>query len=152
MMRVWIVAACLAAAATPALAQGRYLNERYGYSIAYPADLKPQPESANGDGRAFRSADGKVEALVWASYNALDQTVQQLDDQTKADCTGKPAYNRIAPTFYAISCVAGANILYEKALMHKDTLTTFRITYPAQDYARWDAVTTRMSGSLEAAR
>jgi len=49
-----------------------YHNARFGYHIDYPADLRPQPEPDNGDGRRFVSADGQTVLTAYAGYNALD--------------------------------------------------------------------------------
>jgi hypothetical protein len=148
-MRTILVVAVLSAALPAAAAPTHtYLNTRFGYSIAYPADLKPEPESENGDGRVFHSADGLVEARVWGAYNAENDSVSKLADTAATDCTSKPTYRRIARTFFAVSCRAGSKILYEKTLIHGDQLSTFEITYPAADHARWDAVVTAMAGSL----
>jgi len=146
-----LLAIAVPAAAAPAY-PNTYVNARYGYSIAYPSSLRPQPESENGDGRAFRSADGSVEARVWGANNATDQTPSELADQATGDCTSAPSYRRVAATFFAVSCRAGANILYEKTLIHGDVLTGFQITYPAAAHAAWDAVVTKMGGSLKPAR
>lgn len=44
-----------------------YTNGRFGYSACYPADLlRPQPESPNGDGRAFVGEHG-AKLLVWGA-------------------------------------------------------------------------------------
>jgi hypothetical protein len=145
------MAAFVAVAAAPALA-GVYGNARFGYSIAYPPELVPQPESENSDGRAFRSADGRVEALVWGAYNALDESPAQLAAEAERDCGAPPTYRRVTAAFFAISCAAGGRVFYEKMLIRGDTLTAFRITYPAADHVRWDRVTAQMSASLTPAR
>ena len=148
-LAIGLLAIAVPTAAAPAY-PNTYVNARYGYSIAYPSDLKPQPESENGDGRVFRSADGSVEARVWGAYNTSGQTPAELAGEAASDCTSAPSYGRVAATFIAISCRAGANILYAKTLIRGDVLTAFQITYPAAAHARWDAVVTRMSGSLRA--
>src|SRR3954465_6185607 len=53
-----------------------YANARFNYSIAYPSSLKAQGEAENGDGQAFRSANGETELRVWGSYNALNETLE----------------------------------------------------------------------------
>jgi hypothetical protein len=150
-MRKFLALGALAIALPAAAAPTQtYLNARYGYSIAYPSDLKAEPESDNGDGRVFTSADGSVEARVWANYNATDETPGRLAADAASDCTSAPTYHRVAKGFVAISCRKGADILYQKTLIHKDLLATFEITYPAADHARWDAVVAQMGGSLRA--
>ena len=130
-----------------------YANARFGYTIDYPAELIAQPESDNSDGRAFRSPDGKVEALLLGRYNAEGASMTALAKEAEADRTEKPAYARIARDFFAISRRAGANILYEKLLMAGDLECVFRITYPAADHAHWGrGDLARMSASLRQGR
>jgi hypothetical protein len=152
MRSVPIMVACafaLPAVAAPA-AMLRYDNARYGYSIAYPAELIPEPESANDDGRAFHSSDGQVRVLVWANYNALSQTPTELAKQAEGDCGASPSYQRIAANFFAMSCVADTRIIYQKTLIHGDLTMSFLITYPVSAGAQWGAVTTLMANSMRA--
>jgi hypothetical protein len=52
-----------------------YENPRFGFSFAYPADLfVPQPPPTNGDGREFRSPDGRSRILVFAAHNVEEWT------------------------------------------------------------------------------
>lgn len=53
-------------------AYNTYHNARFGYRIDYPADFRPQPEAANGDGRRFVSPDGQTVLSAYAGYNVLD--------------------------------------------------------------------------------
>jgi len=62
-----------------------YRNTRFGTAVRYPAShfqLDGQPP-ANDDGRSFVSLDGQAEMLVWAGYNALEQTAQQIMEDTR---------------------------------------------------------------------
>ena len=152
-MKGRIIAMALVAAALAGPGEaGVYLNARFGYGVDYPQQLIPQPESENGDGRAFRSADGRTEALVWGGYNALDQTPQELAREAEQDCAGSPAYERVTATLVAMSCVSGGRIIYQKTLIHGDVLTSLRITYPAAERARWDPIAARMSTALRRGR
>jgi hypothetical protein len=150
-IRTIVLLASVATAASAAT-EGRYENDRYAYSIAYPAALIPEPESDNGDGRAFHSADGTVKALVWGSYNASGESPAQLAKEAESDCTAAPAYQRITRTFFAVSCRAGSNIVYQKTLIATDLLTNFQITYPAAAQGRWGAIVTAMSASMRTPR
>ncbi|MFI4975070.1 MAG: hypothetical protein ACHP84_11075 [Caulobacterales bacterium] len=156
-MRTTLLAVLVAAALPATLAAAPagmrvYVNARYGYSIAYPPDLAPQPESANGDGRAFQSADGTAKALVWGVYNAAMLTPAQLADQAAADCTQAASYRRVTASLVAVSCVAGDKVLYQKTLIRGEVLTSFQITYAAAQGAHWQSVLTRMAGSMTAGR
>lgn len=43
-----------------------YFNARYGFSVKYPHDLVPRPESENGDGRIFVEQGGREVMRAYA--------------------------------------------------------------------------------------
>ena len=131
--------------ATPALA-GDYTNSRFGYSITYPDGLfTPQPEAENGDGRHFL-AQGGADLAVWGGYNALDQSPADIAGETLANCTGAAApYKLVKPTVVVVSCLTKDGVVYRKTYIRGDVLTSFELTYPAADRARWDAVIGKLS-------
>ena len=148
------VAACVAA--TPVVAadaMATYDNARFGYAVSYPASqFNAQPESGNGDGRAFKAKGSSAQVLVWGAYNALSQTRAQMAAEIEADCLSRPASYRVAKAnLVAVSCnMAGGAVLYEKHLIHGDQITALRFTYPASESARWKPVVERVSASLRA--
>src|SRR5215469_4598479 len=56
-----------------------YHNDRYGTTIDYPDQFKPEPPPDADDGRRFKDAQG-VEFAVYASYNALDFDLAKYQD------------------------------------------------------------------------
>lgn len=130
-----------------------YVNQRFGYSIRYPADLfVAVREADNGDGRAFHARRGGPRFLVWAAYNALGRTPADLAAEASRDCPRHRAdYRVVKPRLVAVSCVGGdGRVIYQKTLIRGDVLTTFRMTYPSAERSRWDAVLAQISGSLTA--
>lgn len=77
------VAGAQTKSATKAAAWKTYRNARYGYALPYPATLYPKGESDNGDGQVFASRDTRVKPTVFASYNALDETLDSRYDRDK---------------------------------------------------------------------
>ena len=155
MKRILTLTLAIASLAAPALAAGAmatYANARFGYSISYPAALfTAERESDNGDGRVFRARSGGAEIRVWGAYNAANATPVQLADEAQGDCLRKPASYRVAkPGLVAISCDTAQGVLYEKQLIHRDTITAVMITYPAAERSRWDPVVTQVANSLHA--
>ena len=67
---------CLSLSALASAAQERddlatYRNERYGFSLSYPAgQFSPQASPVNDDGRVFISRDGNARLLAGALPNA----------------------------------------------------------------------------------
>ena len=55
-----------------------YVDQRYGYAIAYPtAVFRPVRNSPNRDGRIFVSPDAKARLLVGAVPNETGQNMRQ---------------------------------------------------------------------------
>jgi hypothetical protein len=131
-----------------------YANARFGYTIAYPANLfRAEPEAENGDGRKFRARHGAANFSVWAGYNALEQTPAEIAAEAGAACLHQPPVYRIVKAMLvAVSCETADGIFYRKTLIRGDVLTSFEMTYPASERARWDSVLAKISGSLTAAQ
>jgi hypothetical protein len=148
-----VLALALANVAGPANA-ATYGNARFGYSVAYPADLLvPEPEAGNGDGRQFHARKGAAKMSVWGIYNALDQSPAEIAMDYERDCAaGKVSYSAVSKRLVAFSCITKAGqILYQKTLIKGDVLTTVRFEYPNSERSVWDPVVRQVAGSLAAA-
>ena len=132
-----------------------YNNARFGYSIDYPKGVvKAQPESANGDGRVFRSADGQIELRVWGGYNALGNTLREryADDLKQHECciTYKPLLSKS----YVLSGTTGRRVFYEKTILKGvdgdtgTTYCTFTIDYPSSRKAEVDKLVKHIAASF----
>ncbi|RZL15697.1 MAG: hypothetical protein EOO62_03290 [Hymenobacter sp.] len=120
-----------------------YHNARFGYRIDYPADFRPQPEPANGDGRRFLSADGQMVLTAYAGYNALDGGLAADRKITRQSWQEKKAtftLDQLTRTGYVLSGQVKGRIFYEKVVLKNNTLTTFLWEYPAARKAALDAV------------
>ena len=142
----WPVGLLLAALAAPP-AYRTYHNERYGYRIDYPADLRPQPEAGNGDGRRFVSADGQTVLAAYAAYNVYEASdgnpvaqEMQLAQGSWRKQGATLSLARQLPTGYVLSGQVKGHIFYEKAVLRAGTFTTFTWEYPAARKAAMDAV------------
>jgi hypothetical protein len=120
-----------------------YHNARFGYRIDYPADLRPQPEPDNGDGRRFVSADGQTVLTAYAGYNVLDEGLAANRKIARQSWQKKHAaltLDRLTRTGYVLSGQVQGRIFYEKTVLKSNTLTTFLWEYPAAQKAAMDAV------------
>jgi len=120
-----------------------YHNARFGYRIDYSADLRPQPESDNGDGRRFISADGQTTLSAYAGYNALDGGLaadRKIARQSWQEKHATITLDQLTRTGYALSGQVKGRIFYEKTVLKSNTLTTFVWEYPATRKAAMDAV------------
>jgi len=135
----------LAAAAllTPGLARAAagddvYANARFGYSIAYPADVfTPGPESENGDGRAFDGPDG-TRLLVFASHNALGTTVAAAFDEERLAPGLEVTYSVKKKDWFVVSGTKDGFIFYRKSILKNDVWYALELTYPHALKARMD--------------
>lgn len=120
-----------------------YHNTRFGYRLDYPADLRPQPEAGNGDGRRFVSADGQTVLSAYASFNALAGGLAEDRKLSRQHWQAQHAtitLDQLTRTGYALSGQVKDRIFYAKTVLQRNTLTTFVWEYPATRKAAMDAV------------
>lgn len=123
-----------------------YANARYGYSIAYPANLLvPQGEADNGDGQAFRSQNGAAEMRVYGSQNMGGGLTAAYNE---AQAGKDVSYKVIKRNWFVVSGRDGGKIFYQKTMMKGGVLKTFMIEYDESEKATYDAVTARIARSF----
>ena len=147
---------CLGLCARGAGSYSTYLNARYGYAVLYPTGLvKPQPEAPNGDGRVFKSLDGKTTLSVWGQYNVSNRTLRGQMNFAKEEWAkdqGRVTYWKMGRGFYVLSGLTGEQIFYEKTVPISGGFATMLWQYPKNQRAKFDAAltrTTRAFGSAE---
>ena len=141
----------LAAPATPP-AYRTYCNARFGYCVDYPADLKPQPEADNGDGRRFVSADGQTVLTAYASYSVLDgglATERNMSREGWRKDKASITLDQKVADGYVLSGLVKGHIFYQKTVLRGGTLSTFSWEYPAARKAAMDAVVQHTSRSWQ---
>jgi hypothetical protein len=131
-----------------------YANARFGTAIEYPAGIfstrEPPPE--NGDGQAFRSADGRARLLVYGANNVENDTPQSYVDKY-VDPKGV-SFRRVTRDFFAVSGVREGAIFYQRcnfAPPPGDTIHCFMVTYPSDRKATWNPIVGRLSRTLRPA-
>ncbi len=131
-----------------------YQNDRYGTTIDYPDQFKPEPPPDANDGRRFNSADG-AKFAVYAAY-ALDSTLADIQEFTLKNLApgAVVTYKTKGDNWFVISGTAGANIFYQRHLLsHGGQMSeTFSMTYPAAAKQSYDAVVARMAKSFRAGK
>jgi hypothetical protein len=143
MNKLLLLSGALALANLAPPAYKTYHNQRFGFRIDYPADLRPQPEADNGDGRRFVSADGQTVLTAYAGYNALDDGIAADRKIARESWQKKHAFitlDQLTRTGYVLSGQVKGQIFYEKTVLKSNTLTTFLWEYPAARKAAMDAV------------
>ena len=159
----WVLPAILLlVAAAPAQDAGwkRYDNARFGYSVCYPPELVPQREADDGDGREFKSRDGKVTARAYGGYEmtvngnkaslsaelgyALDYAKQ------KGYVVG---YKVVKPHAFVLSGQSPSGMVwYRRTIDVQDRAVTVEFEYPQGLKPQMDPVVAKMSACLVAGR
>lgn len=148
MKHVALAAMIAALSSSAAFAQSTYTNQRFGYSICIPAGLVAQREADNGDGRAFLAADG-AKLIVYASHNALDQTLAQARGDV-IERLGPASYRAGGADWFVVSGGASGAIYYVRTSLRRGVFTSFELTYPASAAARWNPVAAQLSRCFRA--
>ncbi len=143
----------VAGAAVSAAAQQEYktyTNDRFGFSVAYPADYKAGEEPENDDGLVFTSPDGTAEIRVWAGYNVLDQDLNAKLSSDSAAVDGKIKYHLIKNNNGYFSSEKDGMIYYQRTLfrVNSEVFYNVRIRYPKSQKKNFDAVVKRVVESL----
>ena len=144
---VCLLVGIVSAAQTPTYQT--YTNVRFAYSVSYPANLlKPQGEAENGDGQAFRAADGRAEMRVWGGYNVNNDSLRAVYDQAVNEWGAGISYKVLKPGWFVVSALVNGKIHYRKTMLRKDVLKTFEIEYDESQKATYDQVTARIAKSF----
>ena len=133
-----------------------YHNDRYGYRVLYPTTLvTPLPEAPNGDGRKWKSRDGKITLSAWGENNVFDRTLHEQMNAARRQWMADHAritYTRLTPEFYVLSGTTGGEIFYEKTVPQADGFATMLWQFPKARRPMMDAIVTRTSHAFKATR
>ncbi len=132
-----------------------YYNHRYDYSIDYPkAVLFPQGESDNGDGQKFLSKNADASLLVYASYNALEQPLEEIyREQSRGGTPEEPqkvvTYRVLKNNWFVVSGYNSGRIFYQKTFLRDNQLKTFVFEYNESQKELYDPITNRLAKSFK---
>lgn len=130
-----------------------YTNARFGYRVQYPSNLvAPAPESDNGDGRKFRSRDGKIVLTTYGSNPISKRTIRSELARSVRDWRadgGRVTLQRAHPRWFVVSGFVGDDIFYEKTVLHNGAFCTLIWEYPRTLKTRLDAPVTRAFSSFK---
>ena len=125
-----------------------YINPRFGFSILYPTFLTPQPEPENGDGRTFSNGKGEV-ISVFASYNVLDDSIEELFKECKSSYIGTVSYAVQKDNWFVVSGTdEEGTILYKKTILANDIEYTVNLIYPKAKKQRYDEIVEKVTKSF----
>lgn len=133
-----------------------YRNARFGYVVSYPSNLvSPRPEAPNGDGRIFKSKDGRTTLTVWGENNVFDRSLKTQMSVARRDWgkdKGHLTYWKLGNGFYVLSGTTGQEIFYEKTIPVDGGFVTMLWQYPKNQKTKFDAAVTRTTRAFGAGR
>jgi hypothetical protein len=132
-------------------AESTYVNERFGTSITFPAEVftERMPPPENGDGQSWQAADGGT-LLVYGRYNVLDETPESLTDKARRDGGRRLTYSRTGKHWVVLSGIAAGSVFYERHEFGKDdVIHSVVVGYPLALKAKYDLLAGAIAGSLE---
>lgn len=129
-----------------------YVNDRYGTTIAYPADVfVMQPPPANDDGRTLVSFNG-AKILVFGGYNVDAETLASKRASLKGLDYALTGYNATGKNWFVVSGMRMAggvqSVFYEKYIVSPETIHSLIVTYPAALKNRYDAIVDKVAASF----
>ena len=146
---------CSAVLADAALAQSyrTYVNARFGARADVPANWRADRPPENGDGQRFISPDGKASITVSGIFHVEDTIKEAIDSRARPDGVAVTYVKRDSRGVVA-SGLKGDQIIYTRSILTcRDTIwNTVWIEYPSAEKQKYDALVSRVAGSLRGGR
>lgn len=132
----------------------RYENARFGFAIDIPPNFIGEGEAANGDGEAFRAADGSQLLRVYGG-NIVEGSFEAAVNAAMgyaAEAGWSLSYERVTPSWASYSGTRNGQILYARAIPLCDgqQFAAFELEYPEADLRAMNPVVERLVGTLRA--
>jgi hypothetical protein len=141
------------------VAAGKYVNEKFGFSITYPSEiLAPDTEMASDSGQVFRSNDRMADLKVWIDprVTPVEGEAINLQQLYNEDIAYKSGYEIVRKTFattsYTIAKVRGGQyIYYQKTIISNGRVVTGLLRYngDSPEKTTYDAMIENLFKSLK---
>jgi hypothetical protein len=127
-----------------------YVNDRFGTSFAFPADIfTPSAPPENGDGRRFVAEDATLEVYAW--HNIDGENAASLKRRlVGSDGYTEVTYSPSGRSWLVLSGYRGDNIFYEKYVFRGDTVHGFGIEFPADEKPFYAPIIEQIEDSFRA--
>jgi hypothetical protein len=150
---------CLTLLATAVAAEGwtDYRNERFGFTLRYPADVfTPEKTSEAGDGQVFISRDGNARLLVGALPNddAQSPAAYQAYIARKSYGDYQIGYRRLSGSWFVLSGEGNGKTFYEKVMFSCGgrRINSFAMIYPTDQHRAFDRIVEGIEASFRPSR
>ena len=162
LLSVILLAACTAVPAQSQAFIGEldwadYHNERFGLGLSYPTSVfRLERATTDGDGRLFRSRDGRARLLVGAFVNA--DGLSPASYQRFAARYSYPGmridYAPSGRNWTVLSGIRGDTMVYEKAMFScgGSLINSFAMLYPVEERRFYDPIVERIEDSFRPGR
>lgn len=120
-------------------------NERYGFSLQYPADVFVLERTADaGDGQVFASKESDAKLLVGALANESGYTPTTYQNYIAQHSYGqyRVDYRRLGRSWFALSGEGGGKTFYEKVMFSCEgrLINSFAMIYPTDQRSTFDPI------------
>jgi outer membrane receptor protein involved in Fe transport len=130
------------------IAWKKYVNERFGYSLEYPAALVASPDPFDKSGREYHTPDSEFSVATAAHYLRIVDPNESLDSNWKDDVKDLKkliTYKKKSDSWYVISGVTtNGYVFYYKFFTQGNNWATFHIIYPKSQKTKYDPWVTRI--------
>jgi hypothetical protein len=135
-----------------------YKNDRFGASVAYPANLFviKDPPPGNGDGNVFHTKDASATLIVSGEFPNTTLLNWNFDEMVKArhEDAIEDGWNVTSiargPDWYVLSATKSKRIQYEKSILvcKKNIENEVVLEFPASSSACYSQIWKRIADSL----
>ena len=152
-----IAVLCVVCSVAPLWAQEHewvdHHNERFGLGLSYPANVfRLERATTEGDGRLFRSSDGKARLLIGAFVNTDRHSPASYQRfAARYSYAGMTIdYAPIGRSWTVLSGIRGDTMVYEKAMFSCGgmLINSFAMLYPVEERDFYDPIVERIEDSF----
>lgn len=119
-----------------------YINDRFGFSLTYPAILVASTDPANSSGREYHTTNKEFSVAAAAHFLRIADPDESLETHWKEDlaaCKNLITYKKKGDSWYVISGVTtNGYVFYNKFFTQGNNWAAFDITYPKSKKLQYD--------------
>ena len=130
-----------------------YVNDRFGFSLRYPADVfAPERRSEAGDGEVFVATQGGGRLLVGAFENRDGHSVASYRELIRRQSYSdyEVSYAPRGQTWFVLSGESTDKVFYEKVMFSCQgrVINSFALVYPIERKRQFDPIVERIENTF----